>query len=167
MQQHSNTETDVYIGLGSNLNNPCRQIKTAFQALANLTQTRLLQQSSLYTSKPLGPQDQPDYINAVAKITTQLTPQTLLASLQSIEKQQGRVRHNIHWGARSLDLDILLYGHQTIHEKNLQIPHSQMLKRAFVLYPLCEIAGNLSVKKGKSLYFYRQNLSTDGLQKLD
>jgi len=133
-------ETEVYIGLGSNLEQPETQIKSARKEIAALPQVAECAFSSLYQSAPMGPQDQPDYVNAVMKITTDLSPVALLHALQGIENTHGRVRAR-RWGERTLDLDILLYGDQHIVQPDLIIPHIGIAERAFVLYPLEEIAG--------------------------
>ncbi len=134
----------VYIGLGSNLNHPVEQIKIALQSINSLNGVELIKQSSIYTSKPQGPQDQPDFANAVCKIQTVLTPQDLLSNLQQIEAQQGRVKLR-HWGERLIDLDILLFDDLSVQTDNLTIPHAQMHLRDFVLVPLEEIAGNITL----------------------
>jgi len=134
----------VYVGLGSNLQEPREQVRRALQELAQLPCTRLDRHSSLYRSNPLGPQDQPDYVNAVACLATELAPLPLLDALQAIEQAHGRVRDR-HWGARTLDLDILLYGDRVIDLPRLQVPHPQMHRRSFVLKPLLEIAPGLAV----------------------
>lgn len=134
----------AYIGIGSNLEDPIKQVKTAIQSLQQLTATQLVKASSLYRSPPMGPQDQPDYINAVVAIETGLSAVLLLNELQQIEQAQGRVRRR-HWGERSIDLDFLLYGQQQINEANLTVPHPGLASRAFVLYPLAEIAADLTI----------------------
>ncbi len=136
----------VYIGLGSNLVNPAQQIQQAKQAIAQLPSTKGLLMSSLYSSPPMGPQDQPDYINAVIALDTTLSPHELLDTLQQIEQQQGRVRSR-HWGERTLDLDILLYDNDVISDARLTIPHPGIAERAFVLYPLAEIAPEIEIPK--------------------
>jgi 2-amino-4-hydroxy-6-hydroxymethyldihydropteridine diphosphokinase len=138
------TEVLVYVGLGSNLDNPESQVKTAIEALAGLPQTRLQARSSLYRSAPMGPQHQPDYVNAVVQLRTGLEPEALLDRLQGIEREQGRVRAQ-HWGPRTLDLDILLYGQGVVATERLKIPHPGMAERSFVLYPLAEINGQLEI----------------------
>ena len=132
----------VFLGLGSNQNSPIIQINQAIAELANLLKTTLLAQSSLYHSKPLGPQDQPDFINAVVKLETELAPMDLLKACQALERQHGRIKTR-HWGERTLDIDILLYGDQLIDLPELTIPHPEMMNRAFVLQPLAEIAPEL------------------------
>jgi 2-amino-4-hydroxy-6-hydroxymethyldihydropteridine diphosphokinase len=138
------TEVLAYIGLGSNLDNPESQLKTAIEALTGLPQTRLQARSSLYRSAPMGPQDQPDYLNAVVQLSTGLEPEALLDKLQGIEQAQGRVRAQ-HWGPRTLDLDILLYGEDVVATERLKIPHPGIAERSFVLYPLAEINGQLEI----------------------
>lgn len=134
----------AYIGLGSNLENPLQQIKTAINDLQSLTDITIVSVSSLYQSPPMGPADQPDYINAVLSLETTLPPHKLLDALQSVEQLHGRVRRR-HWGERTLDLDILLYGEQILNDERLKIPHPGMHERAFVLYPLAEIAPEVEI----------------------
>jgi 2-amino-4-hydroxy-6-hydroxymethyldihydropteridine diphosphokinase len=131
----------VYIGIGSNLQQPIEQVKQALHHLAEIPHTRLIAFSPLYRSAPLGPADQPDYINAVAALATRLSPLALLDALQAIERQQGRVREGERWGPRTLDLDLLLYGEQQIHNDRLTVPHPGLGERNFVLYPLYDVAG--------------------------
>ena len=131
-----------FIGLGSNLENPQQQVSTAFKALSALPQTKLEAQSALYRSKAVGPGKQPDYINAVAKLSTSLNPEQLLCELQAIEQQHHRLRLE-RWGPRTLDLDILTYGKQVINSENLCIPHPGITERNFVLYPLAELDSEL------------------------
>ncbi|WP_409281587.1 2-amino-4-hydroxy-6-hydroxymethyldihydropteridine diphosphokinase [Pseudomonas defluvii] len=127
----------VYIGLGSNLDDPRQQLESALQSLEQLPATDLAAVSSFYTSDSLSP-GQPRYTNAVAALDSALEPIALLDALQSIENAQGRVRKE-RWGARTLDLDILLYGDQIIDEPRLKVPHYHMQARPFVLYPLAEL----------------------------
>ncbi|MEW8625416.1 MAG: 2-amino-4-hydroxy-6-hydroxymethyldihydropteridine diphosphokinase [Candidatus Thiodiazotropha sp.] len=134
-----NDRVSVYIGLGSNLQNPKRQVETALEELAQLPDTSLLDHSSLYRSRPVGPQDQADFINAVAHLSTALAADSLLDALQQLEQQHHRVRER-RWGPRSLDLDLLLYGDRTIDTPRLKVPHPEIAKRSFVLLPLHEIA---------------------------
>lgn len=139
-----------YIGLGSNLAQPRRQIEAALAALGKLASSQLLQASCLYSSAPVGPQDQPDYINAVAAIDTNLAPLDLLDALQALETAAGRKRLR-RWGERTLDLDILLYGDVCIDSPRLTIPHPQLANRAFVLLPLVDIAPALSLPNGRPI----------------
>lgn len=139
------TEITAYIGLGSNLADPLAQLKTARLAIAALAQVKETGFSSFYHSTPVGPQDQPDYVNAVMAIATDLAALDLLRCLQKIEQEQGRVRTGARWGARTLDLDLLVYGEQHINLPDLTVPHIEISNRAFVLYPLQEIAPALVI----------------------
>jgi len=147
--------TTCYIGMGSNLALPLKQLTEAKLALREMQQIDVVSCSSLYQSEALVVEEQPcqqshdqqpqdDYLNAVLKIETQLSAEDLLDVLQSIENRQGRTREK-RWGARTLDLDILLYGDQRIKTQRLTIPHAEMLKRNFVLTPLMQIAEDLNV----------------------
>ncbi|MAZ66866.1 MAG: 2-amino-4-hydroxy-6-hydroxymethyldihydropteridine diphosphokinase [Kangiellaceae bacterium] len=135
-----------YIGLGSNLAHPVSQLEQALQLVAQLPQTTLLETSSFYRNKPMGPQDQPDYVNAVCSVDTLLDPLSLLGQLQAIELQCGRERKEERWGPRTLDLDILLFADQVIQHPDLVVPHYGMRERNFVILPLLEIAPNLSIR---------------------
>lgn len=137
-------EVLAYIALGSNLANPEAQLKTALEALASLPRSRLQVCSSLYRSVPMGPTDQPDYVNAVAALSTELEPEFLLDRLQDIEGAQGRIRAE-RWGPRTLDLDIVLYGDAIVVSERLKIPHPGIAQRNFVLYPLAEINRHLDI----------------------
>ncbi len=161
--------TIVYIGLGSNLAGslgaPKQQIARAIEALAAIPSSHLLTASSFYQSKPIGPQDQDDYINAVAQLETTLSAWSLLDQLQIIEQEHQRTRER-HWGARTLDLDLLLYGVDQIQNKRLTVPHIEMLNRAFVLLPLVEINPNCMIP-GKGLMIdYLSQLDQTGLQRV-
>jgi len=157
----------VYIGLGSNLSEPAKQLKTAVQAISVLENCQINRISSLYFSRPMGPQDQPDYMNAVLSLSTKLTAIELLDQLQNIENNAGRVRKDNRWGARILDLDILLFGQQIINSERLTIPHYGMKLREFVLMPLEEIAPNLNLPCGDSLNELIQSLDQNGLKIFD
>jgi 2-amino-4-hydroxy-6-hydroxymethyldihydropteridine diphosphokinase len=144
--EHSGTEQVIaYIGLGSNLENPVGQLKSARAALAAAEGIEELAFSGVYRSTPMGPQDQPDYINAVMEVKTSLAPHQLLRCLQVIENSQGRVRSGERWGARTLDLDLLIYGDRQIQTADLTVPHPGIPNRAFVLYPLFELCSQLLV----------------------
>ena len=134
----------AFIGLGSNLEDPPGQLLRALAAIARLPGTQLLDNSSLYSGAALGYADQPDFVNAVAKIATELSPQALLLALLQIEHQHGRER-TFRNAPRILDLDVLLYDDVQLHEPGLTIPHPQMHLRAFVLQPLLEIAPDASI----------------------
>jgi 2-amino-4-hydroxy-6-hydroxymethyldihydropteridine diphosphokinase len=132
--------TTAYVGLGSNLADPSVQLQEAVEALVRLPSSRIQTVSSIYKSRAIGPGAQPDYLNAVVALETLLAPLPLLDALQEIERAQGRIRIE-RWAARTMDLDILLYGQQWIDTPRLQVPHPAMAKRNFVLYPLAQIAG--------------------------
>ncbi len=134
----------AYIGLGSNLNNPKQQIKDALIALNATQDVKVVALSSLYQSKPIDDSKQPDYINTVCQVDTHLTALELLYVCQGIETKQHRVREK-KWGARTIDLDIILYGVQVVASKQLIIPHPEMMNRAFVLVPLSELESDLKV----------------------
>lgn len=163
-------ETDLiiaYIGLGSNLANPAEQIKSARAAIAAIAEVEELAFSSLYHSSPMGPQDQPDYVNAVMCIATDLPPMDLLHRLQGIENDQGRVRKGERWGARTLDLDLLIYGDQKIEMPDLIVPHVGIAERSFVLYPLYEIAPQLVVPGKGDIATLVAKCPLNGLKRLD
>ncbi|PJD94300.1 MAG: 2-amino-4-hydroxy-6-hydroxymethyldihydropteridine diphosphokinase [Legionella sp.] len=132
----------VYLGLGSNLHSPRRQIARALQYLSKLPRTTLYIQSSMYLSKPIGVRSQPHYINMVVMLKTTLSPQLLLQHCHRIEHQQKRIRKQT-WGARTIDIDILLYDQKTIQLPHLQIPHPQLLYRDFVWGPLLDLSPHL------------------------
>jgi 2-amino-4-hydroxy-6-hydroxymethyldihydropteridine diphosphokinase len=141
----SPSASTVYIGLGSNLEEPAKQVRRALEALGRLPQTRLLGVSRLYRNPAIGPGEQPDYVNAVAAIETSLEPHALLDALLAIEAEQGRVRTTVRWQSRTLDLDVLLYGRRVIDDDRLTVPHQHLHERAFVLKPLLEIAPDLHI----------------------
>lgn len=142
---------EVFVAVGSNLGNPVAQARRAIQALAALPESALQQASQLYGSRPMGPADQPDYVNAVVRLHTRLGPLALLDQLQKIELEQGRVRKDERWGPRTLDLDLLLYGEQIIQHERLTVPHYGMKEREFVLLPLAELAPALVLPCGTPL----------------
>ena len=156
----------VFIGIGSNLADPQRQVNTAIQQLGQIPQSELIRASSLYHSRPMGPQDQPDYINAVALLVTNLQPLELLDALQAIETDHGRERNGQRWGARTLDLDILLFGESVINSERLIVPHPGLHERAFVLYPLYEIEPELTIPVKGQLSGLLARCPLDGLEKI-
>ncbi|OCL17190.1 2-amino-4-hydroxy-6-hydroxymethyldihydropteridine diphosphokinase [Gilliamella sp. wkB72] len=156
-----------YIALGSNLNDPLAQANQAIAALKQLPNTVVTDISPFYRSKPLGPQDQNDYLNAVIKLTTSLKPIALLDELQAIEKSQGRVRRDNRWGARTLDLDILLYDDLIIDNDRLTIPHYHMKNREFVLYPLFDISPELILPDNDKLSDLIKKCPLNNLKKWD
>ena len=154
----------VYVGLGSNLSDPQNQIHLAVDALKKIQNSNLTNLSSLYFSRPMGPQDQPDYMNAVAEITTHLSPLNLLDELQAIENLAGRVRKDNRWGARILDLDILLFDNEVINHERLTVPHYGLELREFVLLPLAELSPELVLPNGKNILALSHNIETNGLK---
>ena len=155
----------VYIGLVSNLDDPQAQLKKATVALGTIPSSSVVKTSSFYKSKPVGPQDQPDYINAVVELATGLSAPVLLDYLQGIENEHGRQREQ-RWGARTLDLDILLFGEEVIHDDRLVVPHVEMHKRGFVLFPLEEIAPDCVIPDIGSVHALLQQVNTDDMVKL-
>lgn len=163
--------TIAYIGLGSNLSEPIKQVQNAINEIKKIAQSHVINVSSLYLSKPMGPQDQDDYINAVLALETRLTPLELLDALQSIENKAGRVRKEDRWGARILDLDIILFGNQIINSERLIVPHYGMKEREFVLLPLAEICADLilpssNVAGRESIQSLSQNIADNSMVKL-
>jgi len=150
----------AYIGLGSNLHQPLLQVQEAIEELNHHRHLKNLQVSPIYTSKPVGPQDQPDFINAVASFETQLGPHDLLDVLQSLEQEHGRIRKR-HWGERTLDLDLLTYGRAEIHTPRLTVPHPLLFERSFVLYPFNDLAPNFPFNNGLTLNHYLQLVAFD------
>lgn len=134
----------AFVALGSNLNDPASQVRSGAQALARLPDTQLLRCSSLYRTAPVGLTEQPEFINAVCALDTALHPRSLMQALLEIERAHGRTRDR-PGGPRTLDLDLLLYGDETFQEPGLTVPHPRLHERAFVLYPLQEIAPALVI----------------------
>jgi 2-amino-4-hydroxy-6-hydroxymethyldihydropteridine diphosphokinase len=141
------TDPAAYIGIGSNLDDPARQVRAAIGALGDLEQCTVLRRSSLYASAPLGPGGQPDYVNAVVAIVTSLEPRALLGRLQALERAAGRIKQPdaARWGPRVLDLVLLLYGSMRYSDPDLMLPHPGIGQREFVLRPLLEIAPDLTI----------------------
>ena len=152
----------AYIGLGSNLDNTIAQLDRAIETLKKHDRLQAFRVSSIYGSKPVGPQDQPDYINAVASFETELSPIELLDLLQSIEQKQRRIRER-HWGPRTLDLDLLLYGSEEIQHPRLTVPHPYMLERGFVMCPLNDLAPDRLLANGKTVAEQLHQLDTNDL----
>jgi 2-amino-4-hydroxy-6-hydroxymethyldihydropteridine diphosphokinase len=159
-------DTLVYIGLGANLAQPVQQLERAVVALQSIKDTELVKVSGFYGSKPMGPQDQPDYVNAVAALRTHLSAEDLLTQLQQIELEQGRQRKDERWGPRTLDLDILLFGHDIIQTERLTVPHYGMKVREFVLYPLAELNSSLVLPDGTLLTELLAAVPHNGLSRL-
>lgn len=153
--------TIAYIAIGSNLASPLEQVNAAVQALGEIPQSKIVAVSSFYRTPPLGPQDQPDYLNAAVVLETALNAETLLDNTQRIELQQGRVRKAERWGPRTLDLDIMLFGHETINTERLTVPHCDMKNRGFMLWPLFEVAPDLIFPDGIPLRTILDNLNAE------
>jgi 2-amino-4-hydroxy-6-hydroxymethyldihydropteridine diphosphokinase len=156
----------AYVGIGSNLDDPVAQVKEALEELDAIPDSVLVARSSLYSSKPMGPVDQPDYVNAVAAIDTLLSPEELLKELRNIEDRQGRVRGGEKWGPRILDLDLLLYGKKQINSPELTVPHPGLHERDFVIIPLAEIGGDLNIPGYGPLRSLIRNCEKHSLKKL-
>ncbi|MEZ5541730.1 MAG: 2-amino-4-hydroxy-6-hydroxymethyldihydropteridine diphosphokinase [Pseudomonadota bacterium] len=156
----------AYIGIGSNQDDPVAQVQAAFSALAELPDTVLVANSALYASRPMGPQDQPDFVNAAAALDTGLAAPALLAAMQVIEARQGRRRGAARWGPRSLDLDLLLYGSAVIDVPGLRVPHPGLHERDFVIIPLAEIAGNLNIPGKGRLHMLISKVENHSLRRL-
>lgn len=158
---------DAYIGVGSNLEAPADKVREAFAAMARLPQTELVGQSSLYVSAPMGRADQPDYVNAVVRLSTDLPPHVLLDELQRIEHEAGRVRTGERWGPRTLDLDMLLYGGQRIADERLTVPHPGAAERPFVIVPLAELTPDLTIPGQGRVADLAAVVELDGLRLLE
>jgi len=156
----------VHVALGSNLSDPARQVEMAIAALATIDGTRLISRSSLWKSRPMGPQDQPDFINAVAGLLTQAAPQAFLDALRELERRFGRTEPTVRWGPRVIDLDLLLYGDRQIDEPGLTLPHAGLHQRNFVLYPLAEIAAELWVPGHGRVRTLQRRATGEGLERL-
>lgn len=140
-----------YIGLGSNLNHPINQVKQGISEINQIEKSKLLKCSSLYETSPHGPvADQANFINAVAALETELSVEDLYQQLKAIEKKHNR-EHALRWGPRTLDLDILFYGTETIATDRLQIPHPRIIERLFVLIPLQEIHPKFRLPNNKTI----------------
>jgi 2-amino-4-hydroxy-6-hydroxymethyldihydropteridine diphosphokinase len=135
----------AYVALGSNLDDPVQQVARAFDALAGLPRSRLVLRSPAYRSRPLGPVEQPDFVNAVAGLLTQLDPEHMLLQLKQAEDRLGRARPVVRWGPRRIDLDLLVHGDSRRDAPDLHLPHRGLAERAFVLVPLADIAPELMV----------------------
>ena len=155
----------AFVALGSNLDDPAAQIRSALRALAALPGTRLVRQSSLYRNPPEGGRDQPPYVNAVAQIETRASPRELLDRLLEIERSHGRVRESPN-ASRTLDLDVALYGNRVVNEPGLAIPHPRMTVRPFVMLPLAEITPDAVVPGKGRVADLAAKLDASGLVKL-
>ena len=156
-----------YVALGSNLGDSVAYLNNAIEALKSSSFIEQLAISSFYKSKPHGPQDQPDYLNAVVRFVTPLKAEPLLDFLQSIEDDNSRVRKGVvRWGARTLDLDILFYGDELINTQRLTIPHPRICERAFVLLPLLDLHADLKIDAGNTIKSCINALPDSALQEI-
>jgi 2-amino-4-hydroxy-6-hydroxymethyldihydropteridine diphosphokinase len=143
------TNTIAYLGLGTNMGDRDAQLRAAVAAIAAIPATTLLRQSPIYESKPWGKTDQPDFLNMVVEISTQLEPHTLHRHLEKIERDMGRDRETSEkWGPRPIDIDLLLYGTRTLKTASLVVPHPRMWERHFVMRPLADLAPDLTIPEG-------------------
>ncbi len=155
----------AFIGIGANLGDPVAQVLDAFVRLdRDMPDTRLTGRSRLFRNPPMGPQDQPDYVNAVARLETRLEPRALLTRLQAIEVACGRRRDGSRWGPRLLDLDLLLFGGEVIDEPGLRVPHPGIAERDFVLFPLLELAPGLIIPGRGTVAALCRSMSCTDLQ---
>lgn len=156
----------AYVALGSNLDDPRRQVEKALGELADLADTRLILRSSLWRSAPMGPQHQPDFINAVVGLLTLLEPSALLEKLRGLERRMGKIEPALRWGPRLIDLDLLMVGDARCDEPGLQLPHVGLHQRNFVLYPLAEIAPMLWVPGHGRVCKLLEGIPGDGMEPL-
>ncbi len=156
----------AYVALGSNLSDPRRQVENAFAALAELPDAQLVVRSSLWRSAPLGPQDQPEFVNAVAGLVTTREPREFLASLQAVERRLGKTEPAVRWGPRVIDLDLVAFADLQVDEAGLTLPHPGLHRRNFVLYPLSEIAAELWVPGLARVRRLRDRVSPAGIERL-
>jgi len=156
----------AYVGVGSNLDDPRRQVERAFDALAQLPHSQLVLRSPLYRTRPLGEVEQPEFVNAAAGLLTQLTPEALLAELRRIERELGREPSRQRWGPRRIDLDLLVLGRETRTGESLTLPHPGIAERDFVLYPLADIAADLTVPGLGTVAALRARVTNRGIERL-
>jgi len=157
----------AYIGLGSNLQDPGAQVLSAYAALERLPTTRVVRRSPLYRSTPFGPICQPDFVNAVAGVLTQLDSRALLDELLALERAFGRPAERERWGPRIIDLDLLVHGRERRQEPGLTLPHPGIVERNFVLYPLADLAPDLDVPGLGRVAELKGRLAPLGLERLD
>ncbi len=156
----------AYVALGSNLDDPRTQVERALDALGSLPATRCVLRSSLYRSPPFGPVEQPDFVNAVAGLLTELDPAPMLAALKELESRLGRARPVVRWGPRRIDLDLLVHGATRSNTEALRLPHPGIAERAFVLVPLAEIAPDLEVPGIGRVRTLRDRVNCESLERL-
>jgi len=159
--------TRVFVALGSNLGDRQQHLESAVTEIGKLNTVARLSVSSTYETDPMGPQNQPDYLNAVCVFDYTGTPRVLLTQLQAIESSHGRVKSTERWIARPLDLDILLFGDEQVKEPDLQIPHSGIADRSFVLWPLRELDSALEIPGLGLVGDLCQNCEQFGIRRFD
>jgi 2-amino-4-hydroxy-6-hydroxymethyldihydropteridine diphosphokinase len=157
----------AYVGLGSNLDDPAFQVRHALSALSELPDTRLYRRSSLYGSRPLGGRAQPDYVNAAAGLLTRLAVHPFFEALRALEIRLGRAPERVRWAPRRIDLDLLLFSQLRLQEPELTLPHPGLMLRNFVLWPLAELAPELSVPGAGPIADLAARVGRDGLWRLD
>ena len=157
----------AYVGIGSNLDRPAHQVQRALAALPQIAQTRLVLQSSLYGSTPLGPEPQPDFVNAVAGLLTQLPATAFFGALRALEAALGREPPRVRWGPRRIDLDLLLFDTERLDSPELTLPHPGIVQRNFVLYPLLEMAPELNVPGRGRVAELAARVDSTGIWRLD
>lgn len=153
----------AYVGIGSNLDDPPAQVALAFDRLGRLANCRLMARSRLYRTRPLGPQDQPEFVNAAAGMLTTLSARELLGALKELERTLGRAQPILRWGPRRIDLDLLMYSDLRVTERDLVLPHTGLTERNFVLYPLRDIAPEVIVPGHGSVEALAARVGPDGL----
>lgn len=158
--------TPAYVAVGANLDDPLARVVASFDALATIRATRLISRSRLYRTAPLGPQDQPEYINAAVGLLTQLSAVELLTELKSLERALGRDTPAVRWGPRRIDFDVSVFGAERIETDTLTVPHPGVPVRNFVLYPLLDIAPDLVVPGHGRVRELASRVATDGLSAL-
>ena len=153
----------AYVALGSNLNDPPARVAEALRRLGQIPDTRVVARSRLWHSRPLGPQDQPDFVNAAAGLLTRLKADALLAELEVIERAMGRARPPVRWGPRIIDLDLVVYDAIVSEDASLTLPHPGAHLRNFVLYPLAEFAPDLLIPGHGRVSELRQRVGGEGI----
>jgi 2-amino-4-hydroxy-6-hydroxymethyldihydropteridine diphosphokinase len=156
----------AYVAIGSNLADPQRQVEQALDALSRMPGTMLVRRSGLWRSRPMGPQDQPEFVNAAAGLLTALGPRQLLKAMQGIERRMGRTPPAQRWGPRVIDLDLVAFSDESRNEPGLTLPHPGLHQRNFVLYPLAEIAAELWVPGFARVCRLREQVAPEGIERL-
>jgi 2-amino-4-hydroxy-6-hydroxymethyldihydropteridine diphosphokinase len=156
----------AYVAIGSNLDSPRERVLEAIERMASLNATRLMLRSRLYLTRPMGPQDQPDFVNGAVGLITQLTARELLSALLSIERSMGRDRRQ-RWGPRVIDLDLLWMIDSPVSEPGLMVPHPGVSTRNFVLYPLADIAPTIMIPNLGNVLDLKRDAGGDGISVLE